>query len=472
MNAEDYRGAVDRLVPAPELKGRILARLESGPAATPVPRRRRAGRAVLAAAAVVACTVLVALASSPDFRAALLVFFHLEEAEQVPAPSGSGVGDPAMTQEVIARQVEVQYIRLPGVGSGYSYGSGTLYQVERDDLGRVLSVRFWGVGEEDLVPLETKTTDFSTTWDGVTYTDTVYWCEFEGEISCYCNGSAGMVMDIDWGVGPLSGGTDAVLLTLSQGSQMDYRQYPVLLDLATGSVTDLLGGTGWEVAAPLTQVQWNSDLSAAVLRGNQTGWFYCDREAGTTVDLSELTGVEIVSASFAGEDAVILLTWSGPDGACWDVWVYRPAAGALTRTFSELPVYSRRDELPYGMEFFFGGGRALYVAPEGTVSVLDLLTGQATAVADFNLREWGGGFIANSAGNKLLFNTCDPEVKGLGIRQLGVIDLEDGVFTVLDREGYDALYEVSLGWFDEDRVAIVAYGAEDYGVQVLSLYRF
>ena len=121
-----------------------------------------------------------------------------------------------------------------------------------------------------------------------------------------------MALDYDYHVSSISGRTDAVLLTLSQGSQMDYRQYPVLLDLESGEITDLLEGTGWEAAAPLTEVQWTDDLSAAILSSDRTGWYYCDRAANTTASLNELTGLEVSSAYLAEDSTLILLTLSGP----------------------------------------------------------------------------------------------------------------------------------------------------------------
>lgn len=341
------------------------------------------------------------------------------------------------------------------------------------DDGTLLARHYWAAEGDQLVPLETHTTKFSTTWEGVTYTDTVYWCEYEGAISCHCDGTAGYALDYDCNTIAIPGSTDSVILRLSQGSQMDYRQYPVLLDLETGEVTDLLGGTGWEKAAPLTDVRWTDDLSAAILSSDRTGWFYCDRTAQTTTALDELTGLEVFSAWFGQDGALILLTRSGPDGECYDVWTWQPENGQLKRTFSQLPVYQSREETPHGFQFFFGGGRGIYVAQDGTVSVLDLVTGGTTIVEDFLLsQQENATLIANASGTKVLFASYDGHADGLGISSLGVMDLEKGVFTLLDRENYDALQEGSLSWFDEDRVAITAHGKEDYNETYLYLYRF
>ena len=471
MNWEEYKGALDRLTPPPELKGRIQASLEA-PAPVSRPRRRRAGLTALAAAAVLACTFLAAMAASPQLRTAVLTLFRLEEAEQVPLPTGDWPEEPELTQGTVGQQVEVQYIHLPDSGSGCDYNNNTIFQVDRADDGSILEVHYWAIAGNELVPLETNTTRFSTVWDSVTYTDTVYWCNYAGALFCYCSGTAGMALDYDYHVSSISGRTDAVLLTLSQGSQMDYRQYPVLLDLESGEITDLLEGTGWEAAAPLTEVQWTDDLSAAILSSDRTGWYYCDRAAKTTASLNTRTGLEVFSAYFANDTTLILLTRSGPEGDCYDIWTWQPDSGTLKRTFSQLPVYSRNEEHPYGFQFFFGGGRGIYVAEDGGVSVLDLVTGGITAVEGFSLSQTDGTLLPNPSGSKVLFAGHNDQTEGLGISSLGVMDLEKGTFTLLDREHYGAVYEGVLGWFDEDRIAITAHGKDDYNQTYLYLYRF
>ena len=61
---------------------------------------------------------------------------------------------------------------------------------------------------------------------------------------------------------------------------------------------------------------------------------------------------------------------------------------------------------------------------------------------------------------------------GAGISSLGVMDLEAGTFTLLDRDSDASLHEASLGWFDEDRVVICGYAADDFTQSCLYLYRF
>ncbi|MCI8437600.1 MAG: hypothetical protein HFF41_07305 [Lawsonibacter sp.] len=65
----------------------------------------------------------------------------------------------------------------------------------------------------------------------------------------------------------------------------------------------------------------------------------------------------------------------------------------------------------------------------------------------------------------------DSKTDGLGISQIGVADLEKGVFFAFDREGYDSLYEIGIGWDDDNTVSIRA-STLDNQTQYLLLYQF
>lgn len=466
MKIRDYHDLMDKLNPPPDLEERIRARVNA-PRLRP---RRTAGR-ILVVAAALCGTFLMAMAVSPQLRTAVLTFLQLEEAEQVPPPTGGAPDAPELIQATVAQEVEAQYIRLPGVGSGYSYGDGTLFQVERAEDASVLGVRYWAVEGDQLLPLETHTTTFSTAWNGVSYTDTVYWCTYDGALSCYCSGSAGMAVDVDCIARSIPGRTDAVLLLLSQGSQMSYSAYPVLLDLETGAVTELLAGTGWEAAAPLREVMWSSDLSAALFTNDRTGFFYCDRTAGTTVSLDARTGLEVFSALFLPDDTLLLQTRSGPEQSLCSFWTYDPENDILTQTFSDLPVYRERDGRCSGIQFC-GCALGIGLSEDGTVSALNLSTGTVSTVEGFSWDGNEGVLLPNPDSSKVLFARYDQEASGLGVSVLGVMDLNENRFTLLEREGYEALYDSSLGWFDQNRVALWSRDEEDLDTYYLYLYQF
>lgn len=102
--------------------------------------------------------------------------------------------------------------------------------------------------------------------------------------------------------------------------------------------------------------------------------------------------------------------------------------------------------------------------------MFDFKTGEQVPVEGFTLVK-EGSFLSNSSNTKLLYWVQDETVSGLAVSELGVLDLEKSVFITFDREGYDARYEWSIGWFDDDRVAIHAR-SQDGATQYLYLYEF
>ncbi len=465
MNRNEYQNALDQLTPDSGLKDRIEANLQAERRPVKAFPLRRGLSVALAAALVLACTVVGVLAVSPELRTLVLSFFHLEETEQVPEPAG-----PGLTQAEIG-PVKAQYIALEG--KRYSNGYGVLFQVDRsEEDAHILAVRFWTVADGELVALECQTTAIDLTWKGEAVRDTVYWCVTGDRAFCYCDGAGpGVASDTHWTARSIPGRTDAALLYVSQGRQLDFRQYPLLLHLDTGEVEDILAGTGVYELGSAAEFDWSADLSRVIINTNDgQATYLCDRDAGTLTELTVSGNFEEISAAFAGEDALLLSvpTWTEGTGyTATTRWAYDLTTGEMTQTLSEEPIY--REEGPGAM--FFGKRYCVRVREDRSVSVLDLLTGAETSVENFTLDELGN-FASNPSGTKLLYYVRDAGLEGLGISQIGVLDLEQGAFTAFDREGYEALREVSLGWFDDERIVIHAISRNDGESHCFLVYEF
>lgn len=469
MNTQDYRNVMDQLKPAPSLESRIKDQLGQ-PSRRPHPRRL-AGKIAVAVLAA-AYTFMAAMAVSPQLREAVLTFFQLEETEQVPGPDRDRPDQPELTQDTIDQQVDVQYIHLPVSGSGPDYGTGVVYQPKQAADGTLLDVSFWAVEGDALVPLETYTTGLSVDWQGGSYSDTVFWCEYNGTVAC-CSGSTGTSSGSLCLVSGIPGRTDAVFFSLSQNTEAGYSvSTSRLLDLTTGQITDLLVGSQWEQTFSPVYLDWDPTFSAAVLTPDWREWFCWDRTGKTTTSLTELTGLDILSAYFSPDGTLILLARSDTDTPLCDIWTYQPQSGALTQTFSHLPRYGWESET-HGFLFFVGSGLGIYADEAGQITVLDLITGMQTPVEDFTFLPGNSIFVPNPSDTKLLFaGRADTGYEGLGISSLGVMDLESGAFQLLDRDNFDALTDLELDWFDEDRVAITAHEKHNFHQTYLYLYRF
>jgi hypothetical protein len=105
----------------------------------------------------------------------------------------------------------------------------------------------------------------------------------------------------------------------------------------------------------------------------------------------------------------------------------------------------------------------LFVSEDQSVCVLDCQTGARKMIDGYvyPVNEATKTF-PNRDGSKILFVTMDNAATGLGVSQIGVLDLKRYTFTLLDREGYEARHEASVSWFDDSRVVIWA-DTDDYG---------
>lgn len=150
------------------------------------------------------------------------------------------------------------------------------------------------------------------------------------------------------------------------------------------------------------------------------------------------------------DDSTLLLTQFTEQGC--SVFTYDLHAGQIVQILDQIKCFGQSGEENYGM-MFFGGRYGLYVNQAGGLSVFDLKTGEETFVDGFAFCA-DGRFISNRSNTKLLYYVADDSANGLGVSQLGVLDLSAGTFTTFDRAGYDSLYEWSVGWFDDERVEV------------------
>lgn len=432
-------------------------------------KKRKRNRRAAAAAAVLLMFAGIfgtAMAVSAQFRQMVWFFFHLEQTERIPEPDEN---NSSITQSDISGLIEAEYIRLNG--SNYGSGYGTLHQADYDENGAIRSVRFWTVKDGSAHALEVQKNSFSVKWQNQSYQGNIYWCTNQGQISLYDEDLSEPSNSI-WHFMPIPGRTDAALLYLSQGRYDEYRQYPLLYHLDTGEMEDILQGTGVEDLASPSHYQWSDDLNKIVVLCRTTDkeqeFYYCDVPAKTLTSLNRSTGLEISNAFFADGHTLLLVQ---ADKEKCSVFTYDTSSGQIKRTLEDEKLFEN-----YGMRssrsdgiMLFGGRYGLYADPAGSLSAVDLKTGIKTPVSGFTL-EQGGDFLSNPSNTKLLYSvTNETADDSLGISSLGVLDLKTGIFTAFDREGYEKLYEWSLGWFDDDRVEVWSKAS---GTDVLYLYGF
>ena len=450
MNIIDYRKAMDHISPSNELKERIMHKKTTHRRYAPV---HRVLASTLIAVLMLTCVTTVALAASPELRRAVLSFFRIEEREQVP-------GQP---------DINPSDINQPDVNQPYDNQPETL-----------LEAGFWEIKDNNLVPVQVdmRTSQIDITFQDINYQGNLYWFIRNGELHLFQGSPYGVDTrpEDEWSVEAIPERTDVLLLKLAQGQQTDYTEYPMLFYLDTGETEDFLASTGAKQLEYAYDYSWSENMRRALIlcsagTGGLQEWL-CDLDARTLIRLDELTGMgEEVSAGFADNDTLILTTHTtSEEDETWQTitcYAYDIPTGQKTKTLDKAHYYRWWDE-PYGAQLF--GSRCVLIGEDGQVRLVDLKTGMQTVVEGFTWQT-GDEFMPSPSGNKLLYYSSDSKAEGLGISQLGVVDLEKGTFIAFDREGYGNLYEEGIGWSNDNTVSINARSS-DGETRYLILYTF
>lgn len=488
MNINDYRKAMDHISPSNELKERIMHKKTTHRRYAPV---HRVLASTLTAVLMLTCVTTVALAASPELRRAVLSFFRIEEREQVPGQTDINPSDinqpdvdqpydnqPDISQTEIGSLVKAQYIKMD---QRYGLSGGLLNNLTWSDDGwTLLEAGFWEIKDNNLVPVQVdmQASQIDITFQGINYQGNLYWFIRNGELYYFQGSPYGVDIrpEDEWSVEAIPGRTDVLLLKLAQGQQIDYTEYPMLFYLDTGETEDFLASTGARQLEYAYDYSWSENMRRALIlcsagTGGLQEWL-CDLDARTLIRLDELTGMgEEVSAGFADNDTLILTTHttSEEDGTWQTItcYAYDIPTGQKTKTLDKAHCYRWWDE-PYGAQLF--GSRCILIGEDGQVRLVDLKTGMQTVIEGFTWQT-GDEFMPSPSGNKLLYYSSDSKAEGLGISQLGVVDLEKGTFIAFDREGYGNLYEEGIGWSNDSTVSINARSS-DGETRYLILYTF
>lgn len=268
---------------------------------------------------------------------------------------------------------------------------------------------------------------------------------------------------MEWSVSAVRDSSAFLILTLGFGQQIEYTQYPLLYNVRTKELLDVLARCRLPEGQRITHTAFSPNLSRILITCDNGAAVYCyDIAEENLVSLSEASGLDEPEASFLDDDTVCCL--SIDENGLYQCRTIEMPSGECSERFSDLP---RLEGDSHSGIALAGGRYGLYVNEDRSVLVYDFKTGDYAAVEDFQYPEDDVFLTMNPAEDKILFIQETPEADGLGISQLGVLNLASRTFVLLDREGYETRRETSVGWFDNDRVAI---RADAKGVGYLYLY--
>lgn len=419
----------------------------------PFPRPKRVFRRVAVGVAAVLVLTLgtfaAAMAVDEEFRDSVFAFFHIASADVVLPVEDE---DPNWDNDVdhfysagVGDAATVEYIRISG---DFKLSDGIICRY--NDAERT-SVSFYGYfTESGVVPVEARYVETQYIWKGKTYDICFDWCVYDGRVGVYARYKES-VNDAYWTVEPVSGRTDIVRLTFGGGRAFFF-------DLEAEAVIDPFAGCGVDELA-IINTEFSPDLKKAFLAcgHGETVW-YCDTEEKTLETVDEFLDKKVDGSWFIDADT---LGYYVMDSSYLNTYYARSLlTGDEQVILEDVPLFGSHDST-WGIKPT-GDRYGVLVDTDGSVYALDFKTGERNLIEGYTYpTDALTKTIPNGTGDKIAFVSYHNEETGLGISQIGVLDLNARTFTLLDREGYEARDEVSVSWFDEDRIFIWAVMEND-----------
>lgn len=421
-------------------------------------------KAALAAAIFVLLLVssfTVAMAANEEFRNAVFRFFKISTPDNVLSPEE----EPSQTDALedvenigstsLEGIVNVEYFRMDGAfdccdGIIYSYEPWEGYDEDYDAFTRYAHYAYT-VENGELMALEPHYENITYIWDGESYSIDFDWYEKDGAV--YTNAkNYDPFSSVQWEVSVAENNPDYVILTMGFGQQIEYTQRPLLYNLRTKELSDILSACDIPEESKVIETMFSPDLSKLLITcdGGSIVYYY-DITENVLKPLDELCNMEEPSAWFLDDEALVCI--SVDEDGMYTCGTLRMPSEEYTEIFSSMPRFGTSSESGIVLT---GGRYGLLINSDGATHVYDFMTGERAIIEDFQYPVENAFTTMNSAGNKLLFVRFDPEADGLGVSEMGVLNLETYSFIVFDREGYEVRHEDTISWFDNDRVAISA----------------
>lgn len=488
----------------------------------PSSRKRRTLRRTIALIAAVIMLMSVcfttALAANPEFREMVFTFFGISQPEIVPdldPVDESNPGNMAVEEERtdIGGVIEATYVHYPV----QSIARNGIFLLCTDEQMMNTGNHYDAYREEngELIQLEEHTfsQDYSILGNNVHVE--FEWVEHNGNVSyTYVDPEATFRKP------NLAGDVTATLMTIDIDLPGDLgsTNYPVLINIRTGELTDICAGTGVESIPDLYQAAISEDLTKMLLVDWNRNLYYVDLTAKQLYRVDELAGEHVQECSLIGDKLAcfVLEGDSIEEGkiGTYRAWTIDLTTMERTEIFSGLSatastsidVWSNAYDVPPEIWAQIGGGIELeplsvaglhfiqgfdmtsnwgnmYAGSKFAVEVdlgrnvyvIDLATGERTIIDGFRWPdlEYPRVQCAPSAdGEKLLIYTSTYEGY---FGSIGILDFTKKNYTEFSRENLNDVNEHTIYWFDNDSIIIAAVyqGETDYenGIKDYYVYR-
>lgn len=418
--------------------------------------------ALLAAVLIIILSIATAMAVSPDFRELVFRFFHIEQTQVIPDSSiGTDLSVDDMFAEdpiIIGDVIEGNYVHTPVS----THARSGIYIVCTDEVEMRQGSHYDGyyIENGEFIKLEEHTFQQNYTLYGNDLHLEFDWVEHNGAVSItYVEPNDIFRKDNE------SGDASAALFTLQLTWQDEEgshgTSYPVLLNLHTGELTDILAGTGVNKMPRIDKSAISPDHTKLLLGQNtEEGYFlhYVDLTNKQVYSIDELSGQHTTACSLMDNT---LACWSLQEDhyTAWKIDLTTLERSELFASVSNAAATPEADAGIVFMEGFDGLNRwgdmyigsrfALEVDEAQNVYVIDLTTGAKTQINGYT---WRGNTQRTPSpdGRKLLL--AGGGAMGSDFEYVGVLNFDTMMFAEFSRE--NELDEYLAYWFDKDTVII------------------
>jgi hypothetical protein len=238
-----------------------------------------------------------------------------------------------------------------------------------------------------------------------------------------------------------------------------YNTY-LLYNLKTGTTRDLISDAGIEVT-PKTEVIISPD-GKTLLVNNLHRVYVINAESSKMHELPALySPSHKQSVSFIDNETLSVWQFIGSEEIHYSIYSYNIANGKKTTICENTPGYS---PLTATGVRGLGNGMTILVEPKQYV-LIDEKSGIRYPIEGLK-PDSRVDFLLGPDRGKVLVTTITGQ-KGLGITQIGYIDIENQTLKVFERKDFTN-YETSMHWISNNEVAVMATDKNEY----LYVYKF
>lgn len=424
---------------------------------------KRKFTALLAAVLIIILSIATAMAVSPDFRELVFRFFHIEQTQVIPDSSVDAdlsIGDMfAEEPMIIGDVIEGNYVHTPVS----THARSGIYIVCTDEVEMRQGSHYDGyyIENGEFIKLEEHTFQQDYTLYGNDLHLEFDWVEHNGAVSI-THVEPNDVFRKENESGDAAAALFTLQLTWQDGGGNHHgTSYPVLLNLHTGELTDILAGTDVSKMPQVDKCAISSDHAKLLLGQNaEEGYFlhYVDLTSKQVYSIDELSGQHVTACSLIDNT---LACWSLQENH-YTAWKIDLTTLERTELFSSVLNAAATPEADAGIVFmegfdslnrwgdmYIGSRFALEVDEAQNVYVIDLTTGSKAQIDGYTWRD-NTQRTPSPDGKKLLL--AGGGAVGSDFEYVGVLDFDNMMFAEFSRE--NELDEYLAYWFDKDTAII------------------